>query len=327
MNVILKPLPYREAEELIRGKPAVTRRVFDRMVPEVQARAFVVAGLNDAAVLQEVRDRIADLPAGANWDEVKKDVAARLPYRVDPDADPEEREQQAAAAYRKAELLLRVHGFEAYMVCHHEAMMETRAAFPFWQYITAGDGRVRDAHAVLNGTVLPADSPFWNDHFPPWDWSCRCDMIQRSPEDVAEIRAEDEERNPEDRQMIEGKQLERLENDGELTRGPIKLLDPDDPDRKKPMLDENGVPVILPGARWNLSSPLKTARSDTERAAAFSFDPSSMRLPIEQLSERYEPEVWAAFVKEMQGAELLAEDGSGSRGSVWDWLSGAQVES
>lgn len=42
------------------------------------------------------------------------------------------------------------------------------------QYRTAGDDRVRDDHAALNGTTLPKASEFWLSYYPPNGWRCRC---------------------------------------------------------------------------------------------------------------------------------------------------------
>lgn len=41
-------------------------------------------------------------------------------------------------------------------------------------YYTIGDGRVREEHQVLNGTVLPVTDPFWDTYYPPNGWNCRC---------------------------------------------------------------------------------------------------------------------------------------------------------
>lgn len=46
------------------------------------------------------------------------------------------------------------------------------------QYDTAGDSKVRPAHAVLDGVTLPKDDPFWNTYYPPNGWNCRCDVRQ-----------------------------------------------------------------------------------------------------------------------------------------------------
>ncbi len=48
------------------------------------------------------------------------------------------------------------------------------------QYRTASDDKVRPEHAVLNGTTLPIDDPFWNSYLPPLDWGCRCTTVQVS---------------------------------------------------------------------------------------------------------------------------------------------------
>jgi len=46
------------------------------------------------------------------------------------------------------------------------------------QFRTAGDGKVRPDHAVLNGITLPIYDPFWNKYIPPLGWNCRCIVIQ-----------------------------------------------------------------------------------------------------------------------------------------------------
>ena len=49
---------------------------------------------------------------------------------------------------------------------------------PYLQYQTVGDGNVRDSHAVLDGIVKRIDDPFWNIHYPPNGYNCRCEAIQ-----------------------------------------------------------------------------------------------------------------------------------------------------
>lgn len=43
-------------------------------------------------------------------------------------------------------------------------------------YRTVGDERVREEHAILEGTTLAIDDPFWSTYYPPNDWGCRCDV-------------------------------------------------------------------------------------------------------------------------------------------------------
>lgn len=46
------------------------------------------------------------------------------------------------------------------------------------QYRTAGDDRVRQEHAKLNGVTLPPSDPFWEEFYPPNGWGCRCLAVQ-----------------------------------------------------------------------------------------------------------------------------------------------------
>lgn len=55
---------------------------------------------------------------------------------------------------------------------------ESKDALPNLRFSTAGDDRVRDDHASLDGVVKPIDDPFWDSHYPPLGWRCRCDVEQ-----------------------------------------------------------------------------------------------------------------------------------------------------
>lgn len=48
----------------------------------------------------------------------------------------------------------------------------------YLQYRTVGDSHVREEHAAINGTTLPVSHPFWDTHYPPNGWNCRCLVVQ-----------------------------------------------------------------------------------------------------------------------------------------------------
>lgn len=54
-----------------------------------------------------------------------------------------------------------------------------------YEYITVGDERVREEHAVLDGVKLPKDDPFWNRFWPPNGWNCRCQAVPIFAEEEA----------------------------------------------------------------------------------------------------------------------------------------------
>lgn len=64
----------------------------------------------------------------------------------------------------------------AQMASKWVGFQELKDDFPNLKYQTAGDERVRDAHAVLNGLIIPMDDPMVDNIMPVKDWGCRCDM-------------------------------------------------------------------------------------------------------------------------------------------------------
>lgn len=56
---------------------------------------------------------------------------------------------------------------------------------PMYTYLTAGDDRVRPAHAVMHGVTAPLDHPMWRVWWPPNGYRCRCDAVRLRPEELA----------------------------------------------------------------------------------------------------------------------------------------------
>jgi len=62
---------------------------------------------------------------------------------------------------------------------------EIKKIYTKYEYVTAGDDRVRPAHQAMDGIVRPADDPFWLEWYPPNGFRCRCTVLAISKyEDV-----------------------------------------------------------------------------------------------------------------------------------------------
>jgi SPP1 gp7 family putative phage head morphogenesis protein len=239
------PTPHTEAAALIRDKPLVTRQVFDGLLPELRARTFLITGIESATVLQRVRDEIAALPEGKTWDDAKQSIADTLePFLGD-------------QSENRATLLLRTHGFQAFQASNWRVAQEDQDTTHL-QYLATEDDAVRDSHLALNGIILPKDDPFWDDHFPPWEWNCRCRVRPMNPDMVDEAKAEDTKRNPDNKLVLEGPAAKKL-NEGTLLRD---------------------------GRAYNVSPPEKEK---------YHFHPDDLRIPIADLKSRYDPETWDTF--------------------------------
>jgi SPP1 gp7 family putative phage head morphogenesis protein len=56
----------------------------------------------------------------------------------------------------------------------------TAKRLPYLRYVSVQDERTRQEHRAWHGTVLPVSHKFWNTHYPPNGWRCRCIVQQLS---------------------------------------------------------------------------------------------------------------------------------------------------
>ena len=62
----------------------------------------------------------------------------------------------------------------ATMAADWERIQADADILPNLKYVTVGDDRVREAHAKLDGLILPIDDAFWDSFYPPNGYGCRC---------------------------------------------------------------------------------------------------------------------------------------------------------
>ncbi len=74
----------------------------------------------------------------------------------------------------------------AYAAGHYKQMTEpvVLKARPYWRYIGGLSVSPRPLHLSWNGLVLPADDPWWNEHYPPKEWGCKCKVVSHSKEEI-----------------------------------------------------------------------------------------------------------------------------------------------
>jgi hypothetical protein len=161
-------------------------------------------------------------------------------------------------------------------------MDRQRDVFSHWQYLTMGDHRVRPEHTALDGIVLPHDDPFWQEHFPPWDFGCRCQVVPLLPEDVEEIEQRDQALEPDKRLVLDQVGRDQLNQAGRLVRGPNQIFD---------------------------------VRSPREKGNPYRFQPGEMGMDIESLKGRYDEETWNVFAAWARKTKI----GAGKM-TVWQWL-------
>lgn len=89
-----------------------------------------------------------------------------------------------------------------------------KARRPFLRYVAVMDRRTRPLHASWHGTILPVDDPWWQTHFPPNGWFCRCSTQQLSAYDMKQLGFTVSDRPPLDERNYVNKRT------GEVTKLP-----------------------------------------------------------------------------------------------------------
>jgi SPP1 gp7 family putative phage head morphogenesis protein len=278
---LFQATPHKDAQRFIAGKAAVSRAVFDNLLPDFRPHAFTVTGLENVTVLKKLRDRVADLPAGGDWEDIKKDLVKDLAPHLD------DSESGTARSERRAELLLRTHGFQAYSAAETQVLERQVDVFPNWQYATAEDDKVRDSHAALDGKIIPAKSPFWITHTPPWEFGCRCRRIPMSQDDTDEIETADAKKPLEARRVMDGDRLKQLESNKLVAAG------------------DGGMPLFI-----DVTPP-----REKFGGSGYSFNARALTMSLDDIKGRYDEATWSVF--EGWAQETKIGDG---RGTVFEWL-------
>lgn len=65
-----------------------------------------------------------------------------------------------------------------------EQQQAVKKDFPYLRYEGVLDSRIRPLHKTWHGTILPMDHPWWDTHYPPNGWKCRCDAVAVSDDDL-----------------------------------------------------------------------------------------------------------------------------------------------
>lgn len=164
------------AAEAIRRRALARAETVKAMAPQLRRRAVAVAGVEDAKVLEAVREACAKVPEGRDWRDAREEVAEAIGDK--------------SRARRRAEAVLRANCETARAQARWRDVQASKAERPYLMYQTLGDGKVRPSHRALDGMVFPADDPFWRTHYPPWDWGCRCTVVQIDAEQARELCAD-----------------------------------------------------------------------------------------------------------------------------------------
>ncbi|MFM2555070.1 phage minor head protein [Escherichia coli] len=173
-------LPSKEAVAYFRAKGAHISWNWFETAADVHARSFTAAKAARLDVLTTLQAEVQRaIDEGISQKEFIRTLTPRLQKLgwwgkqivVDSAGNAE---QVQLGSPRRLALIYNVNTRVAYNAGRYTQMMNNTDTHPFWQYVAVIDSRTRPEHAKLHLLVFRFDDVFWQTHYPPNDWECRC---------------------------------------------------------------------------------------------------------------------------------------------------------
>ncbi|MCQ8182179.1 phage head morphogenesis protein [Methylomonas sp. SURF-1] len=167
--------PFQEQVDFFRQKLNLPTERFDDILKDAHDRAFVVAGAMKADLLNDLRlavDRSIAEGKSIQWfrNEFDNIVAKHGWTGWTGEGTQAGRDWRTRVIYRTN--LSTSYAAGRWAQLNDPALLKLR---PYWKYVHNDTVlHPRPLHQSWSGMVLKHDDPFWQTHFPPNGWGCRC---------------------------------------------------------------------------------------------------------------------------------------------------------
>lgn len=197
------PGPPPEASRFLRNKGLRPSFSFEDVEAEEHAVAFTVAKAMELDLLDAMQGEVQKaLDEGLPFEAFQKNWRANPRLAewwgkrevVDPLTGETELVQLGSP--RRLRTIYNANLRSARAAGQWERIQRTKGAFPFLEYRTGPSENHRPHHLAKAGTILPVDSPFWDEWMPPNGWGCKCWVRQVTKAEAARRGVSDEPEVP-----------------------------------------------------------------------------------------------------------------------------------
>lgn len=170
----------REAIEFLRRKLLLPTRTWTDIWQVMHSAAFMVAGAQSEDLLRDFRDAVLRAIAeGRTLEQFREDfdrIVAEHGWSY-----------HGSRAWR-SRVIFQTNVRMAYAAGRWQQIERVKAQRPYLRYVAVMDRRTRPLHAEWHDTVLLVDHPWWQTHFPPNGWNCRCSVQSLNERDLARYK-------------------------------------------------------------------------------------------------------------------------------------------
>lgn len=189
-------MPPEAALRYFQGKGLQTSFNYQDMVAGEHARAFTVAKMMDTDLLADVQRSLIEAQAkGIPYKAWADNLVPMLQERgwwgkqvVEAPGGGQTIAQLGSPA--RLQTIYRTNMQAAYAAGQWDDIQDQADLAPYLMYDAVDDARTRPEHRAWDGVVLPVSHPWWQTHYPPNGWNCRCSVVQLSDDDLVDLGLE-----------------------------------------------------------------------------------------------------------------------------------------
>ncbi len=172
-------LPFAEAVAALRDKANVPTARWDDLWKEEHASGFMIAGAMKADLLADLRDSVdRAISEGITLETFRAEFAATV--------------KKHGWSYNGGEgwrsrVIYETNIRTTYQAGRWQQMTDPDVLkfYPYLEYRHADSANPRLQHVAWDGLTLPADDPWWQTHYPPNGWGCKCKVFSAGKRDLA----------------------------------------------------------------------------------------------------------------------------------------------
>jgi len=185
-------LPFQEQIDFFRQKLNLPTERYDDILKAAHDRAFVVAGATKADLLNDLRNAvdkaIADGKTYAWFRKEFESIVQKHGWKGWTGSDTQAgRDWRTRVIYKTN--LSASYAAGRYAQLTDPDLLKSR---PYWKYVHNDMvSHPRPLHVEWSGTVLRYDDPWWQTHFCPNGWGCRCGIVAVTADEYKGLPAPD----------------------------------------------------------------------------------------------------------------------------------------
>ncbi len=190
MTVQYKSLPFKEAIAFFRNKLSLPSGRWTDVWKDAHDTAFMVAGAAKADLLQDLRRAVEEaISQGTTLQTFRQ--------RFDETVEKTGWSYKGGRGWR-TRVIYETNLRTAYAAGRHAQLTDPDLlrVRPYWRYLHGGSKDPRPEHLSWDGLVLPADDPWWNEHYPPNGWGCSCKVVAVGPADLKRLGKDGPDKAP-----------------------------------------------------------------------------------------------------------------------------------